>query len=90
MSPQDYLISIISPLLKNPESLAVETSNDEMGVLLTVSLHPTDMGIVIGKAGETAKAIRLLLRIIGSQHQARISMRINEPEGSTKGFKRNY
>jgi len=86
MQPDQYLTSVITPLLKHPEEFSVSTSTDEMGVLLTISLHKEDMGGIIGKAGETAKAIRLLLRIVGLRNQARVSMRINEPEGSTRGF----
>lgn len=79
MQPDQYLTSIITPLLKHPEEFSVETSSDEMGMLLTVSIHKEDMGGIIGKAGETAKAIRLLLRIVGIRNQARVSMKINEP-----------
>jgi len=87
MTPEQYLISIISPLIKHPEDLVVTPSSDEMGVLLSVSLHKEDMGAIIGKSGETAKAIRLLLRIVGIKVGARVSMRINEPDGSTHRFK---
>lgn len=87
MQPQDYLYTIVSPVLKHPEVFTITPSTDEMGVLLTLSLHKDDMGVVIGKQGETAKAIRLLLRIIGMKGNARVSMRINEPMGSHRRVK---
>lgn len=77
----DYLTSIVVPLLKVPESFHVEETQDAMGMLLTIDLHPTDMGMVIGKAGTNAQAIRTLMRSYGALHNARISIKINEPQG---------
>ncbi len=86
MTPEQYLTNIITPLLKSPGDFSVVTSSDDMGTLLTISISKEDMGGIIGKAGETAKAIRLLLRIVGIRNQARVSMKINEPEGSGRGM----
>ena len=52
-----------------------------MGVLLTLKVHPEDMGQVIGKAGSTARAIRNLVRIVGLKNHARVNLKIEEPEG---------
>jgi hypothetical protein len=52
-----------------------------MGVLLELSVSPEDMGKVIGKAGATAKSIRTLLRVLGSRNDARVNLKIVEPEG---------
>jgi len=42
------------------------------------------MGKIIGRAGNTAKAIRTLLRIIGMKNNARVNLKINEPEGGMR------
>jgi hypothetical protein len=34
--------------------------------------------------GNTAKAIRTLLRVIGMKNNARVNLKINEPEGSER------
>jgi len=47
-------------------------------------VNPADMGKIIGRMGNTAKAIRTLLRIIGMKNNARVNLKINEPEGSTQ------
>jgi hypothetical protein len=47
------------------------------------------MGQVVGRQGATAKAIRSLLRIVGVKHNARVNLKIEEPEGSTRGLKMN-
>ena len=43
------------------------------------------MGMVIGREGATAKAIRTLLRVVGARDNARVNLKINEPEGGTGG-----
>ena len=52
-----------------------------MGVLLTLKVAKDDMGKIIGKSGQTAKALRTLLRIVGSKNDARVNLKIVEPEG---------
>jgi len=52
-----------------------------MGVLMALDVHPDDMGKVIGRSGNTAKAIRILLRVVGMKNNARINLKINEPLG---------
>lgn len=79
----DYVVALLTPMLQNPEALRVVESQDAMGILLAVDLHKDDMGVVIGKMGETAKAIRLLVRIVGLRSNMRVSIKINEPPGST-------
>lgn len=79
---EHYLIGLISPLLSRPEKATVSVTNDDMGILLTLTLAKEDMGSVIGKAGETAKAIRHIMRIVGVKQNARVSIKINEPDGS--------
>ncbi len=81
MTVDQYLIAILETLVKHPEDLVVQMTTDSMGVLLSVSCHREDMGVIIGKAGETAKAVRHLVRIVGIKNDARVSVKINEPEG---------
>ena len=57
---------------------------DEMGVLLTLDVDAGDMGTVIGRSGATAKAIRTLLRVVGLRNNARVNLKINEPEGGKR------
>lgn len=82
MPVEQYLQGIIVPLLTKPEKAKIALTSDEMGMLLSVTVSSEDMGPVIGKAGETAKAIRHLVRIFGVKNNARVSVKINEPDGS--------
>ena len=74
---------IVKELVDHPEDVQIDRKVDEMGVLLTLRVNPEDMGKIIGKAGNTAKAIRTLLRIVGMKDNARVNLKIDEPEGSS-------
>ena len=81
-SDQAFLDYIIKALVDNPNDVEIIRTVDEMGVLLTLSVNPADMGKVIGRQGNTAKAIRTLLRVIGMKSNSRVNLKINEPAGS--------
>ena len=81
---QQVLEYIIKILVDHPESVKINRTIDERGVLLSLDVHPEDMGKVIGKMGNTAKAIRTILRVVGIKNGARVNLKINEPEGSTR------
>lgn len=79
-----FLNDVIKSLVEHPESVKITRTVDEMGVLLSLDVHPDDMGKVIGRSGNTAKAIRILLRVVGMKNNARVNLKINEPEGGTR------
>ncbi len=74
---------ICKAILNNPDKIQVVRTVDEMGVLLSVKVDPSDMGLLIGREGSTAKAIRTLARMVGMRNNAKVNMKILEPEGST-------
>lgn len=80
---KEFVEYIIKHIVNNPDDVQISRKTDEMGVLIEVKVNPTDMGLLIGRAGTTAKAIRILARIIGMRNNARVNLRIIEPEGST-------
>jgi len=84
---QEFLEFIVKHLVDNPEDVSVERKIDEMGVLLTLKVNPQDMGTVIGKQGATAKALRTLLRVVGAKNDARVNLKLEEPEGAARSAK---
>ena len=78
---QEFLEYVVKALVDNPNDVKIDRTVDEMGVLITLTVNPADMGKIIGRMGNTAKAIRTLLRIIGMKNNARVNLKINEPEG---------
>ena len=81
---QAFVEYIVKALVDNPNDVKTERIVDEMGVLITLHINPSDMGQVIGRSGQTAKAIRTLLRVVGAKHKARVNLKIHEPEGSRR------
>ena len=79
-----FLEYVVKALVEAPDDVKIVRTVDEMGVLLTLSINPVDMGKVIGRSGNTAKAIRTLLRVVGMKNNARVNLKINEPEGGTR------
>lgn len=79
MEVKEYLITVITPLLKHKDFVTVTENQDSMGILLTLTVHKDDMGILLGRKGETATAFRHLVRIVGRKEDARVSVKINEP-----------
>ena len=81
---RDFIEYVVKMIVDNPDDVKVERKIDEMGVLITLDVNPKDMGMVIGREGMTAKALRTLLRVIGARNSARVNLKINEPEGSER------
>lgn len=81
---QEFLEYVVKSLVDHPEDVRINRTVDEMGVLLTLDVHPEDMGKIIGRSGNTAKAVRTLLRVVGMKNNARVNLKVNEPVGGLK------
>lgn len=86
---QEFVEYIVKNIVSVPDAVKTERSLDERGVLITLHIDPADMGYVIGRKGQTARAIRTLLKIVGAQSDARINLKIFEPEGSRRAHEEN-
>ena len=82
-----FLDFVVKSLVENPSDVKITRTVDEMGVLMTLDVNPADMGKIIGREGNTAKAIRTLLRVVGMKNNARVNLKINEPAGGMKDMK---
>ena len=69
---QQFLDYLVRSIVDHPDDVKVDRKVDEMGVLLTLKVHPEDMGQIIGRSGGTAKSMR---------NNARVNLKIDEPEG---------
>ncbi|MES2226024.1 MAG: KH domain-containing protein [Patescibacteria group bacterium] len=83
-SDHEFLEYVVKALVDKTDAVVVVRSVDEMGVLLTLSVAPEDMGKIIGRDGNIAKALRTLLRVVGMKHNARVNLKINEPLGGKR------
>ncbi len=75
----DFLRYVLESIVEDKDALQIESKIDSLGILLTVQVGDKDMGKLIGKGGQTVKALRTLLRIIGGNTQQRINLKVLEP-----------
>ncbi|MBT4941777.1 MAG: KH domain-containing protein [Candidatus Magasanikbacteria bacterium] len=78
---KEFLEFLVRAIVNHPEDVNSTRTVDERGVLITLDVNPSDMGYVIGRRGMTAQAIRSLLKVVGAKNNARVNLKINEPEG---------
>lgn len=78
---RDFVEYMVKQVVSNPDDIEVTRTIDEMGILITLRVSKDDMGKIIGKNGQTAKALRILLRILGAKNNSRVNLKIVEPDG---------
>lgn len=83
-----FLETIIAAIVGKPEAVSVERTVDERGVLLTLKIDPSDMGFVIGRRGQTAQAIRTLLKVVGARNNSRVNLKIYDPNNGVRPERR--
>ena len=81
---QEFVEYVVKAIVNNPADVRTERTIDERGVLITLFVNPADMGYVIGRQGQAARSIRTLLKIVGAKNNARVNLKIYEPEGSRR------
>jgi len=84
---QEFIEYVVRGIVNHPDDVTTDRTVDEMGVLITLKINPEDMGYVIGRQGQTARSLRTLLRIVGAKNNARVNLKIYEPEGSQRRFR---
>ena len=77
---QQFIEYVVKSVVNHPEDVKTERTVDERGVLITLFVNQEDMGYVIGRQGQTARALRILLKIVGAKEDARVNLKIYEPE----------
>lgn len=75
---RDWVIGVLSPLCDSPEKLKIKEEYDDRGVLLTVYAVRKDLSRIIGKEGNTVKAVRTLLKHIATKNQLHFSLKVDD------------
>jgi predicted RNA-binding protein YlqC (UPF0109 family) len=81
---QEFVEYVVRNIVGHADDVKTERTIDERGVLITLHVNPEDMGYVIGRQGQTARSIRTLLKIVGAKNNARVNLKVYEPEGSRR------
>ena len=59
---KETLTGIVQAIVDHPDDVTVVSEETETTITLTLSVHPDDMGMVIGRQGRIAKAIRTVIK----------------------------
>ena len=73
---EEWLRHILEGLVDHPEDIVIDTKNDELGVLFTVTAHADDRGKLIGRKGDHVNALRVILRTYGYKQDVKASLKI--------------
>ena len=73
------LVEVIAKsLVDEPGEVSVEAVDGRQSCVVELSVHPSDLGKVIGKRGRTAKSIRTLLGAVSMKYNHRYTLQILE------------
>lgn len=73
---QETLLDIAKAIVDNPDEVKVETEEDERTITLTLTVAPDDTGMVIGRHGKIAKAIRTVIKAASVSSGKKVNVEI--------------
>lgn len=82
----DLVEYIVKQIVTNPEAVRVEEDSQDGNVNLLLHIDPMDFGIVIGKKGQTIKAIRKILTVRAMADNVRVNLQLVEQPGSEQSL----
>lgn len=76
---KDLVEYIVKNIVSKPEAVTVEENTSDTEVTLSLTVDPSDMGVVIGKGGQMIKALRKLLTVRAMADGVRVNLQLVEP-----------
>ena len=73
---QETLIDIARAIVDSPDEVKVEQAEDEKTITLTLTVAPDDMGMVIGRHGKIAKALRTVIKAASVNSGKKVNVEI--------------
>ncbi len=70
------LRDIAAAIVDHPDDVTVVSEENEHAITLTLSVHPDDMGMVIGRQGRIAKAIRTVIKAASAGMDKKVNVDI--------------
>ena len=77
---KDLLNFIVTSIVTSPDEVKIDEEIAEGNINLLLTVDPADMGIVIGKSGQTIRAIRKLLTVRAIAENVRVNLQLKDPE----------
>ena len=73
---QETLVDIAKAIVDTPEEVKVVQTEDDNTITLTLTVAPDDMGMVIGRHGKIAKAIRTVIKAASANCGKKVNVEI--------------
>ncbi len=70
------LSNIAKSIVDHPEKVAVTEQEEGSEILMTLSVAEEDMGMIIGKRGKIAKAIRTVMKTVAKIDDKKVTVEI--------------
>lgn len=75
---KDTLSYLVRALVDYPDAITIEESHEEGKTIVTLHVHPDDMGKIIGKNGRIIKAVRDVMKILAAKRNMYIDVVLAE------------
>jgi predicted RNA-binding protein YlqC (UPF0109 family) len=76
MSVPELVAAVARALVDRPSDVSINETSNEFGKTLYLKVHRSDVGLVIGKQGRTARSLRTILGAISVKLKYRYSLEI--------------
>lgn len=73
---KDIVEYIVKQFVSNPDGVEVNEEMQDGFINISLKVDPADMGLVIGKSGQTIKAIRRLLTVKAIADNVRVNLEL--------------
>ena len=73
---QETLVDIAKAIVDTPDEVQVTKEEDDKTITLTLTVAPDDMGMVIGRHGKIAKAIRTVIKAAAASCGKKVNVEI--------------
>lgn len=76
MQELDFLQFLIENMVSKPEDIKIDRKEDELWILLTLSVNKDDMWIIIWKWWSTINSIRSIMRLVWMKLNKRVNIKV--------------
>ncbi len=76
MKEVEFLQFLLENMVSKPEDIKIERKDDELGILLTISVSKEDMWIIIWKWGNNINSIRSIMRLVWMKLNKKVNIKV--------------
>lgn len=75
---KDTIQYILEHMVDHPEAIAIVEQKDQEKIIYLLTVHPEDMGKVIGKQGRIIRALRDLVKLMAAKEHLYVDIVLKE------------